>query len=85
MAGNAVWFAQAVLVLATTYLIHSTILLGSVWLLFKLSRTSSHTLEEKLWRLAGVLGLLTGPLQLFLGWPTHWEVVFSHDRIIAAE
>lgn len=85
MAGNAVWFAQAVLVLATTYLIHSTILLGSVWLLFKLSRTSSHTLEEKLWRLAGVLGLLTGPLQLFLGWPTQWEVVLSHDRIIAAE
>ena len=83
MAGNTVWFAQAVLALATTYLMHSTILLGGVWLLVRLSRTSSHTLEEKLWKLAAVLGLLTAPLQLSLGWPTQWDVVFSPGRTTA--
>lgn len=77
MAGNFLWFASAIMASAMSYLIHSTLLLASVWLFVRFSRRSSHTLEEGLWKWAAVLGLLTVPLQLSCGWPESWEVAFA--------
>ncbi|HET6324592.1 MAG TPA: M56 family metallopeptidase [Planctomycetaceae bacterium] len=60
-------FAPATLTLASTYLLHSTLLLGGAWLAVRSGRIRSETLKERLWKLAAVLALLTAPLQLSLG------------------
>jgi Zn-dependent protease with chaperone function len=53
--------------LAATYLAHSTLLIGGAWLAVKLFRIRSHALAERMWKLAGVLGLATAPLQIGVG------------------
>jgi hypothetical protein len=52
---------------AATYLLHSTLLLSACWMLFKMSRVSSHFLVERMWKLAAVLGLMTASLQMWIG------------------
>jgi len=68
MPSNSLDFAQSVLVVAGTYLLHSTMLLAAVWLVLKLGRVRSHALAERLWKMAAILGLVTAPVQLALGW-----------------
>ena len=68
MPSNSPDFAQSVVVLAGTYLLHSTVLLAGAWLLVKVGRVRSHVLAERLWKMAAVLGLVTVPLQVVLGW-----------------
>lgn len=53
--------------LVTTYLLHSTLLLGLAGLALRLRRPNSHTLVEWLWKSAAVIPLATAPLQLLGG------------------
>ncbi len=52
------------LVWILTYAIHSTVLIGSVWTLTKLLPKMSLSLQESLWRVALLGGLLTTTVQL---------------------
>lgn len=56
--------AASIVALLTTYLLHSTLLLGGVWLSFSLTRTRSAVLQDRLWKLAALTPVLTAPLQL---------------------
>lgn len=68
MPNNSSDIAQFVVAIAGTYLLHSTILLAGAWFVVKLGRVRSHVFAERLWKMAAVLGLVTTPLQLSLGW-----------------
>jgi len=68
MPSNSLDLAQSVIVVAGTYLLHSTILLAGAWLVVKIVHVRSHALAERLWKMAAVLGLVTAPVQLALGW-----------------
>jgi len=50
-----------------TYLLHSTLLLGGVWLLARRGLLRTPRLAERMWRLAVVGGVLTATLQVGLG------------------
>lgn len=49
-----------------TYLIHSSLLLGGVWLWFRWRAPASHALQETVWKLAAAGGFVTAALQLGL-------------------
>ena len=57
---------SAAAVLAT-YLLHSTLLLLLVWFVLRVSRTTSHLLEEQMWKAAAVAGVLTTSIHLSFG------------------
>ena len=59
--------SQSVVAFSATYLMHSTALLGGCWIAVRLSRISSHSLVERLWKLAAVLGVLTAAIQCGAG------------------
>ena len=46
-----------------TYLTHSTLLLGSVWLMSRAITLRSPALRERLWKLAAVGGVVTATLR----------------------
>ena len=50
-----------------TYLSHSTVLLGGVWLALRWLRSESLAVRETMWRAALLGGLLTTCLQVGLG------------------
>jgi beta-lactamase regulating signal transducer with metallopeptidase domain len=50
-----------------TYLVHSTVLLGAVWLVLRFGRAFQDRSRETLWRLALFGGFVTASLQLQLG------------------
>ncbi|MFO1093142.1 MAG: M56 family metallopeptidase [Planctomycetaceae bacterium] len=56
--------AATIVALVATYALHSTLLLGGVWLAFAVTRSRSAVLQERLWKLAALAPLLTAPLQL---------------------
>ena len=62
--------AQTIVALALTYGVHSTMLIGAVWLAHRLGRITSHALSERMWKLSALLGLATAPLQIMLGLPS---------------
>lgn len=68
MPSDGLVLARPVVVIAGTYLLHSTILLASAWLVVRIGRVRSHALAERLWKMAALLGLVTAPVQLALGW-----------------
>jgi hypothetical protein len=70
MPGDGLLLVRPVVVVAGTYLLHSTILLASAWLVVKAGRVRSHAFAERLWKMAALLGLVTAPVQLALGWST---------------
>jgi beta-lactamase regulating signal transducer with metallopeptidase domain len=75
-------FAPAIVTLATTYLLHSTLLLGGTWLAVRSRRLRSETLKEQLWKLSAMLGLFTAPLQLGLGFsPPTLDLAFGRTPI----
>ncbi|MFH2000847.1 MAG: M56 family metallopeptidase [Planctomycetota bacterium] len=47
-----------------TYLFHSTLLLGCVWLLTRFGRIRQEALRETLWKLALTVGIITASLQI---------------------
>src|SRR4029077_10271419 len=49
-----------------TYLVHSTLLLGGVWIFLKLHRRAGHSLRETLWKTALVGGVVTASGQMAL-------------------
>ena len=53
-----------------TYALHSTLLLGGVWLLLRLRRVPGHLARQSLWRTALVGSLITATLQSVAGVPT---------------
>ncbi len=57
---------SGLMVWAATYFIHSTLLLGGVWLWFRQREPASHAFREAIWKLAAVGGILTASLQLGL-------------------
>jgi beta-lactamase regulating signal transducer with metallopeptidase domain len=75
-------FAPGTLTLATTYLLHSTLLLGGTWLAVRTGRIRSEALKERLWKLSAVLALVTAPLQLGLGFsPPTLDLAFGGTSI----
>jgi beta-lactamase regulating signal transducer with metallopeptidase domain len=75
-------FAPGTLTLATTYLLHSTLLLGGAWLAVRMGRIRSEALKERLWKLSAVLALVTVPLQLGLGFsPPTLDLAFGGSSI----
>ena len=54
--------------LALAYLLHSTLLLGGTWLFVRASRLRSWALEERLWKLAVILPLITAAIPLPAAW-----------------
>jgi beta-lactamase regulating signal transducer with metallopeptidase domain len=67
------------LTLASTYLLHSTLLLGGVWLIVRPGRIRSEALKERLWKLAAVLGLVTAPLQFVLNVSQPFELTWANQ------
>ena len=67
MNSEAILCCEAVLSLAATYWLHSTVLLAAVWLWLKLRPTASHLLQERLWKFAATAGLVTASLQATAG------------------
>lgn len=59
-----------------TYLIHSTLLLGGVWVWFHWKEPQSHALREAVWKLAAVFGILTATVQL------QYQVDSSFNRFV---
>lgn len=60
-------FSGWLLAFCATYWIHSTILLGSAWVLMRFGRIRSHVLRERIWKCAGVGGFLSAGIQLAIG------------------
>jgi len=58
--------APAIVTLVTTYLIHSTLVMGGTWLAIRAARLGSEALKERLWKLAAIVPLCTAPLQSIL-------------------
>ncbi|HEX4070107.1 MAG TPA: M56 family metallopeptidase [Planctomycetaceae bacterium] len=54
--------------LALAYLLHSTLLLGGTWLVLRAARVRSWALEERLWKLAVILPLITAAIPLPPSW-----------------
>jgi beta-lactamase regulating signal transducer with metallopeptidase domain len=54
--------------LALAYLLHSTLLLGGTWLVLRATRLRSWALEERLWKFAVVLPLITAAIPLPPSW-----------------
>ena len=52
---------------AATYWLHSTLLLGTAWLLIRATRPESHFVRERIWKFAAVAGLATAGIQLATG------------------
>src|SRR5262245_44931309 len=67
MLDSLVWLPGSVATVAVTYLIHSTLLLTTAWLVIRFTRTQSHALVEQLWKSAAIAGLITATLHLSLG------------------
>jgi beta-lactamase regulating signal transducer with metallopeptidase domain len=58
---------QPVLAWLLTYAVHSTALLGSVWLLCRLLRNRALWLQDSLWKMALVGGIVTASVQMAAG------------------
>lgn len=76
-AGNRMM--TVVVELALTYLIHSTLFIGTAWILLGLSRRFrsgqrglSPANEERLWKFVTVLALVTVPVSQYSGWS--WSI-----------
>ena len=54
--------------LLATYLLHSTLAVGLVWLVVRFARVKSHSLTEQLWKGAALAGLITAPVLVYSGW-----------------
>ena len=84
MTNNLIPLTELTLSLGLAYVLHSTLLLIGVAALLRAGRASSHTLRERLWKLAVVVPLLTSPLQVWSGAasiPDGWRVsVVSVDE-----
>lgn len=57
-------WAVPFLTLATTYWVHSTLLLAGTWLVLRLARVRSWLLRDRLWKLAVVLPFFTASITL---------------------
>lgn len=68
---------NSLMVWAATYFIHSTLLLGFVWLWFRRHEPASHAFREAVWKLAAVGGIVTASLQLGLEIESPLNAVFS--------
>ncbi|MEQ1895143.1 MAG: hypothetical protein ABL998_21600, partial [Planctomycetota bacterium] len=69
-----------------TYAVHSSVLLGAVWLLLRFLPPRGLVLRERLWKLALVGPLVTASLQLALGarpWLGHLEWVATPVERVA--
>ena len=64
MPSSPDWIVATVVTYVTTYLLHSTLLLGATWLAMRGLRIHDARLNERLWKLAAVAAVMTTPLQL---------------------
>lgn len=64
MAGN---LSANLTSFTATYCLHSTLLLGSAWLLLRWMKPDSHFVRERIWKLAATAGLTTAAIQLATG------------------
>ncbi len=68
LVGNLNHMAAGVSVWLLTYLLHSTLLIGTLWLLLRWRPRMSVRTREGLWRTALLGGLATASVQLAVGW-----------------
>jgi beta-lactamase regulating signal transducer with metallopeptidase domain len=66
MLSSTLSLVPTLVVYVTTYLFHSTLLLGATWLVSRGFRNNHHRLREQLWKLSAVAALITTPIQLEL-------------------
>lgn len=64
--------SAAIIELLTTYVVHSTLLLGGAWLGLRVFRVKSPALREQLWKGAAVSGILTAPAALAMSTQESW-------------
>lgn len=62
---------------AATYLFHSTLLLATCWMFLRLTRTTSHFLVERTWKLAAVMGVITTLTHMMFGASLTFSLVES--------
>ena len=67
MSNDSIQMCEAVLSLAATYWLHSTVLLSGVWLFLRRRPSASHRLQGRLWKFAATAGLATAVLQSATG------------------
>ena len=67
MSSDSLALCENALSLAATYWLHSTLLIGSVWLWLTFRPTASHLLQERIWKCAAIAGLATIALQASTG------------------
>jgi len=80
MPGNVESLVATMMVYVTTYLLHSTLLLGATWFVVRGFHIDNHRLKERLWKLAAVAALITTPLQLGLNLSNPVFTVLVHGR-----
>jgi hypothetical protein len=73
------------IILVTTYILHSTLVLGGTWLAFAVARPQSYLLRERVWRWAAVLPLITVPIQLVWVDDGPWMAWTFEDPVISVQ
>jgi beta-lactamase regulating signal transducer with metallopeptidase domain len=88
MTSSLIQLTETTLSLGLAYVLHSTLLLIGVAVFLLGLRATSHTLRERLWKLAVVVPLVTSPLQVWSGVasiPDGWSVsVVSAEAAVDA-
>jgi hypothetical protein len=74
---------RLLLLVVGTYLLHSTLLLGGLWCLLRLSRGPHPRVTESLWKLAALAPLVTIPVQLFAGTSPYLLGISWRDSTVA--
>ncbi|MDP7303499.1 MAG: hypothetical protein QGG09_10380, partial [Pirellulaceae bacterium] len=64
---DAIALSNTLATFAATYLFHSTLLLATCWVFLRLTRTTSHFLVERTWKLAAVMGVITTLTHMMFG------------------
>jgi len=88
MTNNLLPLTETTLSLALAYVLHSTVLLIGVAATLRSLRPGSHTLRERLWKLAVVVPLVTAPAQVWSGAdpiPSGWQFALATTESVPLE
>ena len=88
MTNDLIPLTETTLSLAMAYVLHSTVLLIGVAATLRVLRPGSHTLRERLWKLAVVVPLVTAPAQVWSGAapiPSGWQFAVATTESVPLE
>ncbi len=74
-----------VLVFLSTYLVHSTLILGACWLFFRATSIQNRGLADRLWKFAFLAGFATAMVQTTRPAASAWNIVVPTARPTAPE